>query len=143
MASTTSAAPGRLRLERPTSLLFLFADKNGSASRTCIGFTGLKDRRPTTWTMTPYKSGSEGRPRPYTILLNRKMNYSLFDLGIQMVGHPGNAPGSLLVPNQAGCLSPSCPLKSGGWRRAFSPNLSRGSTGFQDRVPQRSNFTIH
>ena len=40
----------------------------------------------------------------------------------EMVGHPGIAPVNLLVPSQAGSLSPSCPIKNGGRRRALSPH---------------------
>ena len=54
-----------------------------------------------------------------------------------MVGHLGTAPSLLLVPSQAGSLSPSCPMKmaDGG---GHSPQTISGSTCFQDKVPQRS-----
>ena len=48
---------------------------------------------------------------------------------------PEQSPG----PKPGGFTSSLVPVyKSGGRRRAFSPNLSRGSTRFQDGVPRRS-----
>ena len=41
-------------------------------------------------------------------------------------------------PRPGASASSASPRQSGGRRRAFSPNLFRGSTRFQDGVPQRS-----
>src|SRR6516165_8122457 len=65
-----------------------------------------------------------------------------------MVGHPGNAPGSLLVPSQAGCLSPSCPLKKVAEGGGHSPQTSLEvlpvfKTGYRNAVlhlPFKSGF---
>ena len=113
--------------------LFLFADKVGSLDRTRTGSHEIESLAARLLSVRgPLKMAPRlgFAPRPFrltggwtTVIPSRN------------IGHPGNAPGDLLVPSQAGSLSPSCPLK---WRRAegFHPKpLLRGSTCFQDKVP--------
>ena len=124
LASVTSAAPAIFGLRGRRVCCSSSRTKDGTPGRTRTGLHLFEKQSARLLSVQGrIKKWLLAWTRTKTEPLNRRRDYFIRPSN-EMVGHPGNAPGSLLVPSEAGCLSPSCPMKSGGTLRSCSPNPS-------------------